>query len=155
MKEYKRLFILNDLNTIYLNPTLVKELGIKECIILNELKKGKGVQELISIWGNAISKSTIYRHINSLVKQGFIKRLQRTPFEVKIILQSKNLSGKGIGNRICSWCLVNTYIIEEHHFPISKVYGGTATINICPNCHKEYHMLEDEITLIEKEFNHV
>jgi len=41
----------------------------------------------------------------------------------------------------CTLCNGDSFILESHHFPTSKKNGGEETIDICPNCHREYHSL--------------
>ncbi len=41
----------------------------------------------------------------------------------------------------CSWCKCLTAELHSHHYPIPKAKGGKKTIEICPNCHCEFHRL--------------
>jgi hypothetical protein len=43
----------------------------------------------------------------------------------------------------CSWCASPTVILHDHHYPIPRFEGGTDTVSICPQCHGEYHFLND------------
>jgi hypothetical protein len=41
----------------------------------------------------------------------------------------------------CSWCRCVTAWLHEHHYPVTKSDGGSETVDICPNCHAEFHAL--------------
>jgi len=41
----------------------------------------------------------------------------------------------------CAWCHSLTYSLESHHYPILKSEGGLRTVDICANCHSEFHYL--------------
>lgn len=38
----------------------------------------------------------------------------------------------------CVWCLGDTLVLLELHYPIPKKEGGEDTVSVCPNCHYEY-----------------
>lgn len=42
----------------------------------------------------------------------------------------------------CAWCKSDTFILHEHHHPTPKSEGGKEIVQLCPNCHFEYHYLE-------------
>ena len=44
---------------------------------------------------------------------------------------------------ICEWCDSETYCLSRHHYPKRKTHGGSAIVNICGNCHQEFHFLCD------------
>ena len=44
----------------------------------------------------------------------------------------------------CEWCGNESYILQQHHYPIPRSKGGTNIVNICPNCHYTYHSLIKE-----------
>ena len=44
----------------------------------------------------------------------------------------------------CEWCGKESYVLQQHHYPIPRSKGGTETVNICPNCHYTYHSLIKE-----------
>ena len=39
----------------------------------------------------------------------------------------------------CTWCLRETAVIHNHHYPCEKQYGGKETVPICPECHQIAH----------------
>ena len=53
-------------------------------------------------------------------------------------------------NARCSWCKCSTFTLHSHHWPVKKCEGGCQTIDICPNCHVEYHFLTDEGLILLK-----
>ncbi len=52
------------------------------------------------------------------------------------------LSSKGTGEKTCEWCGCKTSVLNKHHYPVPKRDGGTETVNICSNCHNEFHLRE-------------
>jgi hypothetical protein len=42
---------------------------------------------------------------------------------------------------LCLWCGKESMILEDHHYPVSKSSGGNETVKICPNCHRDFHMV--------------
>ena len=57
-------------------------------------------------------------------------------------IKNKILNDKENNNQICEWCGCKTSVLHKHHFPIPKRYGGKDIVNICSNCHNEFHNLE-------------
>ena len=70
-----------------------------------------------------------------------------SPEEIKEILSKKtpqiNFSLNWYPTKKCSWCMCETLILHEHHYPIPKKNFGKEIEKICPNCHAEYHRLSD------------
>ena len=48
----------------------------------------------------------------------------------------------GIDFDVCDWCKGETYALHGHHHPIPKSKGGKEIVNICANCHYEFHELK-------------
>jgi hypothetical protein len=101
------------------------------------------------------------KHINDTLKilttANIIKK-ENVSDEKKVeLLKNKKLQGMGIGNQICEWCGIATCILHKHHYPILKSRGGTQTVNICPNCHNEFHNFDKkyEILLPESFFEEI
>lgn len=44
--------------------------------------------------------------------------------------------------RTCAWCGKKTTVIHKHHYPVPKANGGTQIVEICSDCHAEFHSLE-------------
>lgn len=74
---------------------------------------------------------------NSLIEKGKIEKNKTLTYE-----EIKEEVLKKKGRRKCSWCGCHTSTLHEHHFPIPKRDGGTEIVKICPNCHSEFHTLE-------------
>lgn len=81
--------------------------------------------------------STLNRLIGSLEAEGLVRRM--SALETANYIRRKNMNGRGIGISKCEWCGCRTVSTAAHHYPISKADGGTETVNICPNCHSEFH----------------
>lgn len=82
-----------------------------------------------------------------LEKAGLAKKIRFNQDEIKKILSNKSKSiVSEIDNtpiHICEWCESQTYILHSHHFPIPKKDNGKETVDICANCHAEFHWLVD------------
>ena len=94
----------------------------------------------ISEFEKAYNKDTIGRALKVLDREGLIRNENLEPEDIVKVLKTKSGKG-GIGNKWCEWCGIRTIVLHEHHYPVSKVKGGEDTVNICPNCHYEYHSL--------------
>lgn len=118
-KDFTRLFVPRDLISNY---------GAKTACQISALYYNVFLEDRDSV-------------IRRLKKIGLLEFREYNPSDVKEILTKKNLINTGIGFERCSWCQTNTYTLHEHHFPIYKADGGLKTVNICPNCHQEFHTL--------------
>lgn len=89
----------------------------------------------------------------SLIKKGVIirKSVQDAKW-VKDRICSKNFQGLGVGDKACAWCQINTCVLHSHHYPTPKSANGTETVDICPNCHAEYHFYFDNWLCLNPEF---
>lgn len=92
-----------------------------------------------------VKKETVSRLIKSLVNKGYISLIDNK--EIVSDLKSKNLSGLGFGKEICEWCNIYTSVLHSHHYPVPKSKGGVNTVEICPNCHHEFHYYQRKISL--------
>ena len=91
------------------------------------------------------TKTCVTDWFTELEKEGLIKQKPiPTQEEIVSLLAKKNLIGFGIGSRICEWCEVTTMILHKHHYPIQKKDGGKKTVDICPNCHHEFHCFNQD-----------
>lgn len=84
-----------------------------------------------------VNKISISHWMKNLVNQGYITVSQDE--NIVSELKNKKMDGFGYGDQECSWCKVKTSVLHNHHYPIPKMSGGTDTIDICPNCHHEFH----------------
>lgn len=82
-----------------------------------------------------VSQGTLSKIKKSLYEKRLLKKIT-TPQDAKKIV----VNNKGNGFE-CEWCGCKTTAIQKHHYPIPKSKGGTETVNICPNCHYEYHLI--------------
>lgn len=81
------------------------------------------------------SKQTLCTIKNKLKRLNLIKITTNYEEAKKLVLEQK---GRG---DICEWCGCKTNAIQKHHYPIPEAKGGKKTVNICPNCHYEYHKI--------------
>lgn len=63
-------------------------------------------------------------------------------------LKAKHLFGLGFGSNTCDWCCIKTSVLHKHHYPIPRADGGREVVNICPNCHHEFHHNYIKISLV-------
>lgn len=60
-------------------------------------------------------------------------------------IKDQLLKNKGEGGKMCAWCGCKTSSLHKHHYPIPKRMGGIETVEICSNCHTEFHVMEGQI----------
>ena len=100
-------------------------------------KNKKKADEYTILEKNKLSK--IKKHLASL---NYINIKIRSAEQIKI----QTIKNQFIEtNCKCEWCGRQSYVLQQHHFPIPANKGGTKTVNICPNCHYTFHKLEGEI----------
>lgn len=106
----------------------------------------------------SINKNQLAKNLDRTVKSvsDGIKKLIEADYitEVNIDdivhhLKNNGLNGLGVGVYKCSWCGIKTNVIDKHHYPIPRSEGGTEVIEICPNCHAEYHRCESSYVINE------
>lgn len=87
------------------------------------------------------------RELNELSKHGLFIKYKLSAQEVVALLKEKE--GQRISRcsslaiDVCDWCRAETYALHNHHHPIPKKSGGTEVVQICANCHYEFHLLND------------
>ena len=96
-----------------------------------------------------VSKNRAITSLKKLKEKGLIKIHSLTFEDKERILKSKNCSGMGIGEIICEWCNCKTLSAQEHHHPVPKHIGGESVVNICANCHQEYHAMDKVIEFLK------
>ena len=67
--------------------------------------------------------------------------------KIKNIIVSEATKLSDTGNYKCEWCGNMVPLLEKHHFPIPRAFGGLHTVSICHNCHTKFHKLEYEIDI--------
>lgn len=86
-----------------------------------------------------LRKNQIDRYKRHLMRLGLIKE------EKYSIKQAKEMTIKfSHKGKICEWCKQESYVLQEHHYPIMAKDGGTNVVKICPNCHYTFHKLLEE-----------
>jgi hypothetical protein len=139
------------------------KLTICDAIILSFIIKNKHIYNLNNILNNnpilRISEIALKKRIKKYINMGLLQN--NTEFIVDL-LKEKSLYSKnnGIGECVCEWCQIKTVILHKHHYPIAKKDNGKQIINICPNCHSEFHNYINyepskklEATYVEKKEN--
>lgn len=86
----------------------------------------------------AISISSLSNGFKRLKSFGYIKEKHLSYEQIKKIVLEEKENAKFV----CEWCGCKCNILNEHHYPIPKSKGGTETVKICPNCHSEFHSVE-------------
>ena len=104
------------------------------CAINNSLKDYNEIIDALPIIKSNIT--CFQRKFKRYIELGLI---ENNTSDIVEILKNKELSNKGFGSKKCDWCGINTICLHSHHYPIPKKDNGTKTVNICPNCHSEYH----------------
>ena len=90
------------------------------------------------------SKTNVYKLLNNLKKKNLIKiiKSKKSDEEVYKILNKKN-SPTG-----CLFCGYDKFdCLDKHHYPIRHKNGGTETINLCPNCHRRFHVMAGDVCI--------
>ncbi len=130
-----------DLKHISIRERMI--LAMKECDI-----EWKNYNEL----GNFLSvqPDTAYRCVLNLQRLGYLKTIKMSKEEIVSTLKNKkNNNNSGIGDLECEWCGTKTLVLHEHHYPTPNAEGGKEIVNICPNCHQEFHYLENRIKVVK------
>lgn len=98
-----------------------------------------------------ISSTTNYvsNAMKQLVEHGYIHEISIE--DIVGHLKNKGLQGLGSGVYTCTWCGIKTNVVDKHHYPIPRAKGGTEVVEICPNCHAEYHRCESSYVIDEDE----
>ena len=87
--------------------------------------------------GKLLDRDSVNKIKRKLIKIGVLPYMRVVSYEKakEMVLNLKKTGYK------CDWCGHKTIAIQKHHYPIPKKLGGTKTVNICPNCHYEFHLL--------------
>lgn len=101
--------------------------------------------------GTGMRRPSISESLEYGVTRGFlIKKPGFEPTEIVRLLRAKAPQELSEGNAICNWCHGRTISLQSHHYPVSEKDGGTSTIDVCANCHFEYHTLLNTPVYIAK-----
>lgn len=105
-------------------------------------RAGLGFNEIIDrVARLQLTKRQIEKCVNDFVKSGLLKASKIDGAEIISLLKSKSPQRIKGAAKFCFWCKGSTYSLQEHHYPIPRSKGGTEVIQVCPNCHYEYHSL--------------
>jgi hypothetical protein len=108
------------------------------------LKRHSGGQNIFGISAAKIKKSGL-DDIRS-VKSG-LKELSDYGYTIKHFFLSDDEAyeflKKGNFNNGCLFCGYDNSFLDGHHYPVRRKDGGDRVIDICANCHREFHTLTD------------
>lgn len=128
--------LLNPETSFCLPPGWVKKFGPKYALKLASFYAGFKYPDELNT-----------RDWKKLYELGLVEKFYLNEDEIKKIICSKNPQNisdiKDVNLKICFWCKCTTYILSKHHYPIRKKDNGQETIDICCNCHMEFHHLVD------------
>lgn len=115
-------------NSIYFPLDLAEKIGIADTTIL------------INIFYNFNYPPAHVR--TNFITKGFIYKKKIKPNEAIEIIKTKTCQQFEFHDtRICTWCHGETLSLERHHYPKERRHGGVDTVDICANCHREFHNL--------------
>jgi len=131
---------------IHINADVAKKYGIHSAVIEAAIRQEPFGIDRVTLRRTLpfISRSTINLKLKKLLKDNVVRITRMSKENVVDVLKNKKFEGIGIGRFKCEWCSIKTVILEEHHYPKTKEEGGTEIVNICPNCHREYHFLTSQ-----------
>jgi len=119
------------------------------------LKNGREERTASSIAINTgLSNRGVQNSIETLKNIGLVKQenLFVADYFIKQLLAKKKkqyvLPLANIDSKICSWCGSTSYILHDHHYPISFHDGGIDVVPVCPSCHYEFHFLKETRVIV-------
>ena len=154
--ERARIFPLDEANMLYVYPSLAMNIGFNEALVAHRLycltydsekTIGQWIMFSTKQWEEEFpfwSKSTIQRTFQSLKDGGIITSRKLNKQEIVSMLCEKTPQrlNTDLDFYVCDWCKGETFILNEHHYPVPKESGGERVVKVCPNCHYEFHSLE-------------
>lgn len=152
--NYRRFSLFGDMNFSGVPKILIRE-GAKRHIDTRTLMFVSSV--LLDYHKNMINP--LYMLLEDMIKlvidinynlnafKGDFKKLAKHKM---LYITRKNFSFSEIYNMLnvknsptgCLFCGYDRIPLDKHHYPIPHRDGGTEVINLCPNCHREFHVLE-------------
>jgi hypothetical protein len=87
--------------------------------------------------------NSVRQSLISLTDAGWLLTSRIDGVKAKDVLKQKTPQKHTLFNSSCEWCLCSTISTHKHHYPVPKSQGGTKTVDICANCHFEFHQLVD------------
>ena len=121
-------------------PNILIDLGLDPrsfCLVVDHFRVGKEISS--SEW-------------KFFIEKGIAESFSYSQQDILDILKSKKAQKIAGVTKICEWCQGSTYVLHSHHFPIRRCDGGTNAVNICANCHYEFHYLSDVRFRIKNEY---
>jgi hypothetical protein len=84
-----------------------------------------------------LDQRSVLSALKELIDMGLARKILITDKEAFDLL-CRNSADTG-----CLFCGWNNAALDSHHYPVRAKDGGIETIDICPNCHREFHCLVD------------
>jgi len=147
--------MLGDL-PIEIEPEIATQYGVRAAVVVGLiLQEPEGIDKSSILRSLPfISRPSLGSVLNRLLDGAVIFAHRANPFIVQQILKSKALSTTGYGRLTCSWCDCQTLVLSNHHFPVPAKEGGMDTVEICSNCHTEYHYLINQPIYRHSRYHH-
>ena len=114
-------------------------LDLNDCLILEYIIKRDLSTALNISTDNPMlnmGETAIKRRCNKLKQKRLIEISKISDKQAFDALNNGYLKG-------CLFCGYNKSFLDKHHYPIRVKDKGTETIEICSNCHREFHTMTD------------
>lgn len=85
-----------------------------------------------------VSEKRVSSILKSLIRKEYLRTHSYSDKEVFEIISKGITYEDG-----CFFCGYSKSYLDKHHYPIRAKDGGKDTIDICSNCHREFHELAD------------
>lgn len=118
--------------------------GLGNALVYSAVKKeqefsAKKIHDVLGF----MSINTIQRALVYLQERDYIQKNRMSKEEIKNYV----ISAKAKRQAVCEWCDSNVIYLQEHHYPVPREEGGMEVVNICPNCHYDFHHIERRWTI--------
>ena len=112
----------------------LEKMFLLEIIRLERIEKFSAYNHFSALFN--ISTGRVSQIFSGLIELKFIAKKKLTDQAAYIILNKGNDLG-------CLFCGYENSYLDKHHYPIRNKDNGTETIDLCANCHREFHFLTD------------
>ena len=100
-------------------------------LFYDNISKTFSLKEIIQF--SQEKKYTVKKALNDLTASQYICKIKITD---QLMFEKLNVKNSDNG---CLFCGYDSSPLDKHHFPIRAKEGGSETIEICANCHREFH----------------
>ena len=111
-----------------------------KCLQTNEFATAQSIKGK-----KLVSMGTVKKALAKLTKLGWVAEKKYSPEKIASLVSDKTPSLSKSQRRlcVCDWCQSEVACLESHHYPIPASKGGTEVVQICGNCHTDFHYLEN------------